>query len=180
MPRVAKRAITKHLLGISQSTVIAAAGVAGDVHYLLKPVVAGQATTTTTGTVTGLRWNFAVWGYQTGGAGVAGPIQCNATVKWIIVVVREGRAAAVPALWFDDLKDLYQPEEDVLAFGIKTFAPCEPATSFGKPVHFLGATKTMRKLKSGDQLYLIWAVRKVGATSETFDLHGHIQVFQKA
>lgn len=112
-------------------------------------------------TVTGLRWSLS----HTGVIGAASAID-----YWAIVYYREGQAATVPNMSTTHNAALYQPEQDVLACG--AFNTLN--TNTGSVLH-TGQTKTMRKMKTGDQLMLI--IQSTAATTSI--LGGVIQFFLK-
>ncbi len=116
-------------------------------------------TVTFPGTVVGLRWALA--GIQDAGTGAPSFLQ------WCVVVVQDGNAASTMVT--TDAADMYTPEQDVLAFG-------NGLTKVGiEGVTWEGTTKTMRKMKQGDQLLFI----AVAEVTHTWELRGTIQFFFK-
>ncbi len=112
-------------------------------------------------TVTGLRWSLGLLNGAT-----------SATrVDWAIVIVRDGLSASTMSQ--TDAASLYQPEQDVMAFGSTRLADLDAGTG---PAGFQmeGSTKSMRKLMGGDALVFI-------VLSETaMNVDGVIQVFCKS
>ncbi len=87
-------------------------------------------------------------------------------------MVPDGEAANTPG--FSDGADFYTPEQNVLAFGMFKLTKAgggEGVTRDGE-----GATKTMRKLKSGDRLQFISFCDQAAAV----EIHGIIQFFCKS
>lgn len=115
-------------------------------------------------TLTGLRWDISANSIL-----VSSPV----TIHWCIVVVHDGNSANAMAI--SDAADFYTPEQDVLTFGITRLADADlgngPSTT-----HWSGSTKTMRKLKQGDQL--ICLVQSTTAAVGAFI--GIIQFFCKS
>ncbi len=99
-------------------------------------------TTTFPCTIVGLRWD----------GNIQAITASNALVAWAIIVVHDGNAANTPAL--SDGSNFYTPEQDVLAFGL-TRTLGTGSTSGPSVAQVSGSTKTMRKLKQGDQLMFI-------------------------
>jgi len=115
-------------------------------------------TATFPGTIVGLRWSLS--GVQDAGT-------APALLQWAIVVVQDGNAASTMAV--SDGADMYTPEQDVLAFG-------SLISKVGIEGHnFEGSTKTMRKMKQGDQLIVIM----IGEATQTWEFRGVIQFFFK-
>ncbi len=116
-------------------------------------------TATTACTVTGLRWDLATSQQAATGA---------AKGRWAIVIVRDGLSAQTMAI--SDASSLYDPEQDVMAFGSWTID--NNVESF----HWVGDTKTMRKLRIGDAIIFI----AVGVATNTSNVEGVIQMFCKS
>lgn len=95
-------------------------------------------TFTHSATVTGIRWDGI--SFQDGGTG-------GTYGAWAIVKVEDGYSANTLA--FSDQASLYEPEQSVLAYGL--FANDNNVQAN----HVSGQTKTMRKMKAGDQLVFI-------------------------
>lgn len=113
-------------------------------------------------TITGLRWGLDA----TQDAGASG----TAELHWAIVVVRDGNSAST--LTTSDAGSLYQPEQDVLAFGTSV---CH--NSFDYQIQrWEGSTKTMRKMMGGDQLVFV----AIGQATQTHALRGVVQFFCKS
>ncbi len=135
------------------------------VNVVLASLAATQANTeliaaTFPCTITGMRWDLTA--IQSGGTG-------SSNGKWAIVVNRDGLALSTMSLTTGGT--LYEPEEDVLAFGswIMDNNPPEGRS-------WVGSTKTMRKLKLGDRLQFI----AKGVATELTDILGTIQFFCKS
>lgn len=114
-------------------------------------------------TITGLRWEVsAVNTYAT----------ASNSLYWAIVLMKDGEAAQTIAT--SDGSSLYQPEQNVLVWGVDFLA--EDSATVGQPRRgrFEGSSKTMRKLMAGDQLKLIMLA---GAAS--VGLRGCVQFFCK-
>lgn len=107
-------------------------------------------------TITGLRWDMSA--VPDAGTGVA-------MIRWAIVVVHDGNAAAT----MGQSGDFYTPEQDVLAFGTGQ------TTGGVDEIHWNGATKTMRKLMGGDLLVLC----QVGVATNTLQTMSLVQFFCK-
>lgn len=114
-------------------------------------------------TITGLRWELDT---DNGGA-------TNAVVAWAIVLLREN--VTVDTLAFSDGTSLYNPEQNVLAWGISR-PTVSGSTAGPRVIHDEGTTKTMRKLMVGDRLVFISKPSAVW----TGDLDGAIQFFCKS
>lgn len=123
--------------------------------------IAGPATFPCT--ITGLRWNIDV---ETDSL-------TEVFMIWAIVILREGVAA--DTISFSGGASIYQPEQNVLAWG---YCNLPPTTSSGGPEvrHFEGTTKTMRKLMMGDQIVVITKPSAV----HTGNVGGVIQSFCKS
>lgn len=93
-------------------------------------------------TATGLRWSFNITSLDLVGT------EPN-TISWAIVLVREG--GAVGNIAIAGSQSMYDPEQNVLAFGTSDIS------GLGTPgmgrEHVEGTTKTMRKLRAGDNLH---------------------------
>ena len=113
-------------------------------------------------TIMGIRWSLAIQGNTT----------TSALVSWAIVRVREGRTADTMSQV--DGAHFYDPEQDVLAFGVCRTADLDAGT--GPAVrHFEGATKAMRKLMVGDKIQFISI-----ADANSNPVDGVIQLFCKS
>ena len=121
-------------------------------------------TTTFPGTVTGLRWSLGA--VADAGTGVS-------VAHWAIVVVKDGLSASTMAT--SDGSTLYEPEQNVLAFGVLT---CRDADSVAPTAlqNFTGETKTMRKLMGGDKLVFI----TIGNAASLGSFQGVVQFFCKS
>ncbi len=120
-------------------------------------------TTTFPGTVVGLRWSISLRASNT---------TAGSNLFWAIVVVPDGEAVNTPAI--SDGADFYAPEQNVLAFGVRSLPDLD--SGFGMMnVTFEGTTKTMRKLKQGD----ILAFLVFGNQATTAAVNGVVQFFFK-
>lgn len=125
-------------------------------------------TAATACTSTGIRWSLNV-------ASVDAADTSGQDGAWSIIILRDGRTANTMALTAG--ANLYEPEQDVLAFGYFQIQGKGDATGTGPSVmHFEGNTKTMRKLKIGDALTFIAIGRKAAVEC---DVTGVIQIFCK-
>lgn len=145
--RAPKRPISKELVAISKS----ATG-------------ATQATTTLYTatfpvTVVGLRWALSF--IQDAGTG-------KANHYWCIVLLRDGQTVSTVAI--SDAAAFFEPEQDVLAFGVGS------VTNNTETKDYMGASKTMRKLQTGDRLVFI----DRGVATDTHTAIGIIQFFVKS
>lgn len=111
-------------------------------------------------TIVGLRWDLSFT--QDAGAG-------NGQYAAAIVVDREGQTANTLSL--TDGSTLYQPEQDVMSYFSGENAPA----AVGNGRHYVGSTKTMRKMMGGDRLQFII----LGVATNTTSVHGTIQFFCK-
>jgi len=129
-----------------------------------KDATAGAQVTTTLITVTfpctivGLRWDLNF--FQDAGTGTA-------IGAWAIVVLRDG--VTQPTIAISDAAQFYNPEQDVMAFGM--FA----IDNNTETSQFIGTTKTMRKMMGGDKLVFI----DLGIATNTHGLRGVVQFFCK-
>ncbi len=145
--RVVARPIDKELKVVNKSAVAGS-----QVATVLK-------TTTFPGTVVGLRWSLGA--VQDAGTAIS-------QLTWAIIVVSDGNAASTIAL--SDAADMYTPEQDVLAYGCVVASGTDINSE-----RIEGTTKTMRKLKQGDQLQLI----TIAEATNTWTLFGVVQFFFK-
>ncbi len=109
-------------------------------------------------TIQGLRWNMAI--IQDAGTG-------NCEFHWAIVVLRDG--LTLPVMSVGDGATLYQPEQDVLVYGVGIIDNNTASYPFA------GSTKTMRKLMGGDRLVFI----AKGVATNFSRIRGVIQFFCK-
>lgn len=133
----------------------------------MNPLVAAQldqdlVTAATACTATGIRWSLNVTGT------VASAALCEG--GWAIVILRDGRTANTMS--FTGGANLYEPEQDVLAFG-RWSVKGTTANNGPGSMHFEGDTKTMRKLKIGDKLAFI----ALGEATNSVEVTGTVQVF---
>lgn len=147
--RAAKRPIDKEIIVVNDSS---AAGI--QENTLL-------TTATFPCTITGIRWDFGV---------LAASAAANC-LFWAIVVVKDGDGVNTFAT--SDASSLYQPEQNVIAFGSgiinSSSAPGGPLVKAWE-----GSTKSMRKLMAGDQLFFTYI-----GTGATASWCGAIQFFCK-
>ncbi len=118
-------------------------------------------TTTFPATVTGLRWSFCL---------SAGPsATATGCLYWMIIILRD--EDLVNIIGGGDGNPTYQPEQNVLAFGMATVHSTPAATA-----QFIidGKSKTSRKMKSGDKVIFIM---RTGSTNSHADLSGMVQMF---
>lgn len=145
--RAPKRPISKELVAISK-TGTAATQATTTLYTATFPV-----------TVVGLRWSLAV--VQDAGTGAANH-------WWCIVLLRDGITVSTVAI--SDAAAFFEPEQDVLAFGVGTI------DNNSETKDFMGASKTMRKLQTGDRLVFI----DRGVATDTHATIGIIQFFVKS
>ncbi len=131
-------------------------------------VVQDLVTAATACTATGLRWQIQAISTDTADTG-------QATGAWCIIILRDSRTAQTMSLTAGS--NLYEPEQDVLAFGRWIMASKGDATGTG-PINqmFNGETKTMRKLKIGDKLSFIALGEAAGVEHS---IRGTVQIFCK-
>ncbi len=113
-------------------------------------------------TATGLRWDMSFYGDTTGAN----------NGFWCIAIVRDGNAAATISL--TDGAQLYQPEQDVLAFGSFHFSDLDGGTGSAQQ-DISGSTKSMRKLMGGDKLVFVHKSTNIRGT-----VSGCVQIFCKS
>lgn len=113
-------------------------------------------------TVTGIRWDLSFLG---------GSAAAN-DGAWAIIIVRDGLAASTMSL--TDGASLYQPEQDVLAFGTFRVADSDGGDG-GQGMRVSGSTKSMRKLMGGDAILFITLGAAVAG-----NLRGVVQLFCKS
>jgi len=119
-------------------------------------------TTTFPCTIAGLRWHIA---FQNKNAGA------SEFIYWAIVVVHDGQAVSAPST--SNAADFYTPEQNVLAFGIIS---ADDFDSGGKITTMVeGQSKTMRKLRQGDQVIFT----TLGITGTAGELRAVVQFFCK-
>jgi len=101
-------------------------------------------TATTACTMTGLRWNFFI----VGDAGTQGNPH---DYSWAIVFHPDGENANNPDL--ADAATFYAPEQNVLAWGVgSSNSDAAAGAADLMDMHWSGTTKTMRKLRIGDEI----------------------------
>jgi len=148
--RRAPRPIDKQLKAIKITT----ANAAQDATTLI--------TATFPGTITGLRWVLDF----SNADGANGCEYC-----WAIVHTKDGNDANDFAT--SDAADFYAPEQNVLAFGLGTLG----VTTNGESIASVeGSTKTMRKLKQGDEI--LFLVKNLGSGT-SLKTSGVVQFFNK-
>ena len=114
-------------------------------------------------TLVGVRWQF----YSYGDAGTGGNAH---DLAWMLVIVRDGQSVGTVSV--ADGQSLYEPEQDVLAWGVTTSGANSMSAQLDED-KFDGLCKTMRKLKSGDQLALLLR----GTNTDTSAFGGACQFF---
>lgn len=114
-------------------------------------------------TVTGIRWEITTVYVGTVTPGF---------FHWAIILLPDGVAAA-GALSFTDLTAFYQPEQHVLVWGIHS-SPEADLSNGNTLTSSSGTTKTMRKMRIGDELLFI-----CDANAATFEVQGAVQFFLK-
>ena len=87
--------------------------------------------------------------------------------QWAIVYAAE--AQAIDTLSLTNGASLYDPEQDVLTWGISSI------NNNTETKQYNGTTKSMRKLKVGDRLVIVTR----GIATNTTDLLGGVQFFCK-
>lgn len=189
MPKGAKRTVSKNLSVIHAYADIPKR-VAGYDEFvygyfpLIRPFDGGvDPSHTLAGTVTGLRWDltFDAVRRRTFPGYEIGCLDKFHRFQWAIVVVREGASTVPPANWMSEnaVHQLWVPEENVLAFGIGSAKPGASDVATLTPTRFAGSTKTMRKIRPGDQLYLVFGYNLALDDYDAYLVDGIIQVFQK-
>ncbi len=143
-----KRPIDKNLVFVAKSAVDAT------------QVSTTLITATFPCTITGLRWQIAT--DRAAGTGAA-------SFYWAIILVKDGNSANAIAI--SDGATFYEPEQNVLAFGLGVLEDEGPDSMLA-----VGSTKTMRKLMGGDTIVFI--VR--GVATNTTNLDAIIQFFCKS
>lgn len=116
------------------------------------------------GTITGIRWNINYVRTVFNANTIAGYV-------WAIVIVPAG--TAISNLTVGNGSSMYDPEQNVLAFG--TGNSYSNAFTSNCQKSFEGSTKSMRKLKNGDKLVFV----ALGTATEACYLYGTIQWFYK-
>lgn len=121
-------------------------------------------TQTFPGTIVGIRWNVVT-------ALTTSPQ--FSTLIWAIVVVRDGNPT--PTMSLSNGSNFYTPEQDVLTWGMHSM---NMLGSGGSPavIRDVGDTKTMRKLKQGDEIKFI----AIGSTINPVTVHAVVQYFIKS
>ncbi len=131
---------------------------------ITKAAVAGSQVSTTLFTTTfpctivGLRWHITM--LQDAGTGAT-------FSNWCIIILRDGLTADTLAT--SDGSTLYNPEQDVMTFGVMQI------DNNTTTVSNVGETKTMRKMQGGDKL--VWL--GIGVATNTHTIRGTVQFFCK-
>ncbi len=131
---------------------------------ITKAAIAGSQVSTTLFTATfpctivGLRWHITM--LQDAGTGATFD-------NWAIIILRDGQTA--DTLSTSDGATLYNPEQDVLTFGVMQI------DNNTTTVSNVGETKTMRKMQGGDKLEWI----AIGVATNTHTIRGTVQFFCK-
>ena len=94
-------------------------------------------------TITGIRWSIGVTGGTTSGC----------TIYWALIMVRDGDT--ISTMSTSDGADFYNPEQEVLSFGLFQLDDKDSATGGPVSMTTMGSTKTMRKYMGGDTLQFI-------------------------
>lgn len=115
-------------------------------------------TTTFPCTIVGLRWHITM--LQDAGTGAT-------FLNWAIIILRDGLTADTLAT--SDGSTLYNPEQDVMTFGVMQI------DNNTTTVSNVGETKTMRKMQGGDKL--VWL--GIGVATNTCTVRGTVQFFCK-
>jgi cell division protein FtsI/penicillin-binding protein 2 len=120
-------------------------------------------------TILGLRWDFT--SFQVGQAAS----DSTYVAKWAIVIIRDGLTADTLGV---SSGDLYNPEQNVLAFGDHSQYVSASSLQLFDPTKNMGSTKTMRKLMGGDKI----AIVANGGSDANADLalRGTVQFFCKS
>ncbi len=150
--RAARRPIAKSLIIVEDNAV---AGAQASTALFV---------TTFPATMVGLRWSLSA----TQSLGTTAVTQ----IQWAIVVSRDGNTPNTMST--GDGNGLYSPEADVLAFGCACMKT-HTAASTPQVVTWNSDTKTMRKLKTGDRLDIIY----ISEATNVWALFGCIQFFVK-
>ncbi len=119
-------------------------------------------------TVVGLRWSMFI-------EGNAGTVGNDHDYRWAIVVRRDGDG--VPnSMGTVDGAEFYEPEQDVMAFGIGVDHGSATATTGANPqLVWQGKSSSKRKLLIGDRIFFICE----GLATETVRVRGVVQLFCK-
>ena len=136
--------------------------------YITHSVTNSQVSTdllssTSACTATGLRWDLDVRALTS---------TANNRMVWAIIYSPDGSTDDQLELTTDG-NSFYQPEQNVLAFGV--FTGSTDSQGQDDRIHFTGSTKTMRKLKKGDAIKFI----SHGFATGFGNLNGVIQIFCK-
>ncbi len=144
-----KRPIDKDLIVVNQTTTTSVTTTA------LK-------TTTFPCTVVGIRWVISTQSL----------VASTMILSWAIVITRDGDSVNTPSQ--SNGASFYQPEQDVLMFGVTHLNSTGVVTDQIK--NYEGMTKTMRKLKAGDVLNFI----TINSDANGASLDAIIQFFCKS
>jgi len=123
-------------------------------------------TTTFPCTIVGLRWEITALMQIT---------SSQTQIAWVIVVVRDGDAPN--SISFSNGSNFYQPEQNVLTWGLTELAAGTQTDANPPKRVWRGDTKTMRKLKQGDQLFF---TSLGGPATVGPHIHGVVQFFCKS
>lgn len=151
-----RRAINKQLRTVQILAVVAA-----------KRECIIKAAATWPATITGLRWEFNI--ARTIDTGALGP---TSTLRWVIAVVPDGSTSGTPNM--ATTGKTYTPEQNCLAFG--SFSSSGISVVPAGVSHQVGSTKTMRKIRAGDQLMVV----VMGTAVEAHEITGTVQWFEKS
>ena len=151
----AKRPIDKALININLNDVSATQ----QTTVLLAPAAAC--------TVLGIRWSMFI-------EGDAGSVGSPHEFRWAIIQLPDGRTAE--ELDSTNAGSLYEPEQQVLAFGIGVSRVSSTSSVSQFVPTIVGKTKSMRKLRVGDRVVFIVK----GIATETIRVRGIVQLFCKS
>jgi len=119
-------------------------------------------------TVVGIRWDLSTNIHNTMIPGA------DHYLNWIIVVVKEGNTLNQMVNGTGQNNNIYNPQQNVLAFGTTIMAGSEESSART----WVGGTKTMRKLQTGDKLVF---AANIGTTTNAVSqaIFGAVQFFCK-
>ncbi len=123
--------------------------------------VTNLQTFTTPCTVLGIRWNLTFISDFT-------TAQAEQDLAWAIVLNPETQTASILAV--SDGATLYAPEQNCLVWGVTAIPSSETSRN---PQIFSGDTRTLRKMRAGDQLQFISKLSSTGPVK----IRGAIQYF---
>ncbi len=124
-----------------------------------------RAAATFPATIVGVRWELTAIALDAAAA--------NCLVTWAIVHLQDSKAAS--ALSLGDATDFYSPEQNVISWGT-SFIPNAVGTEGPIVARWNGDSKTMRKVRNGDQLVLLCKSDVLNAAA----FNGIVQFFIKS